>query len=109
MSDALKPTSKLLCSNIMIALDKHYPAFKNWWLISIDEKGGIVKVMNVMLSGRMGFILHTSKIDAEMKSIVRAGGELLERHRVLRGRNVSLETAMQDTTRKVTGDMVFDK
>ena len=105
----LSASSKLLCGNIMSALDKHYPAFRNFWMINIDQDGGIVQVRNFMLSGKMGFVLHTAKIDPEMKSIVRAGGELLERYRALRGRNLSLEQSMKDTYTNASGQMVFDK
>jgi len=104
----VKAASQTLARNIMSTLDKHYPAVSQFWLINVDEVGGIVQVSNFLLSGRMGFVLHTSKIDPEMKSVVRAGGELLERHRVSRGRTLTLEEALRDTVRKASGELLHD-
>lgn len=53
------------------------------WAVAIE--GGTAKIQNLLLSGRMGFIVKLSKISPEMTEIMRAGGELLERYRQRRG------------------------
>lgn len=66
-------------------LNKHYPG--HLWAVNCDGK--FLDVKNLYLSGQWGFrlkvdFLHSgSDLD---KKVVRAGGELLERYRLKRGR-----------------------
>lgn len=85
-----------LHNNMIKALRKEYPAFKDHWHITIDTRGGIVQVRNLLLSGDMGFVLHITKIDPEMRRVRKEAGELLERFRVARGRQLSIQAAMKD-------------
>ena len=45
---------------------------------------GVVVVKSMRLSGDWGFVLHEDKMDNDYKSVMRAGGELLERFRMSR-------------------------
>lgn len=85
-----------LHNNMIKALRKDYPAFKDYWKITIDTRGGIVQVRNLMLSGDMGFVMHITKIDPEMRRVREMAGELFERFNVARGRALSIQKAMAD-------------
>lgn len=73
---------EVMAKNIADALHKHYPG--HLWAVRIEET--VVHVFNLALSGRWGFLLHKNRIDPEMKTVMRAGGEILERYRLRRGR-----------------------
>jgi len=79
-----------LCRNLIARLEQVYPAFAGAWRVAINEPGGIIEVTNMMLSGRMGFIMHIAKIDPEGRKVVRAAGELLERYRIARSGAISM-------------------
>jgi hypothetical protein len=78
-------------------LCRYYPAFKGFWLVQVNEIGGTIEVINTALSGRMGFLMHTAKIDPELKKVVMAGGELLERYRVVRDRALTERKFLETT------------
>ena len=63
-------------------LEKKYPG----WLWAVDTMDGVVVVKSMRLSGNWGFVLHEDKIDNDYKAVVRAGGEMLERFRMSRGK-----------------------
>jgi hypothetical protein len=67
-------------------LHSHYPG--HLWAVTCEGLKGIATVRNLRLSGRWGFVikLRDLKADPGMKEVIRAGGELLERYRVSRGR-----------------------
>lgn len=94
----LSGASQTLANNLIARLEQAYPAFTGAWRVCVNEAGGTVEVTNLMLSGRMGFLMHTKNIDPEGRKVVRAGGELLERYRIARSGAI----------RKVLGD-VFDQ
>lgn len=81
------PLDLALAKRIAESLHRHYP--DHLWGVGADAASGVVKVMNLRLSGRWGFILkirdlaYEDEIEREAK---RAGGELLERYRLSRGR-----------------------
>lgn len=89
-----------LHNNMIKALRKAYPAFADYWKITIDTRGGIVQVRNLLLSGDMGFVMHITKIDPEMKRVREMAGELFERFNVARGRALSIQKAMADVEKK---------
>lgn len=66
-------------------LHRHYPGYK--WAVRVNIDGGIVTVLNLMLSGRWGFVIKLIELQEDVgdKKLVRAGGELLERYRLSRG------------------------
>lgn len=73
-----------LCKNAAELLHKHYPG--HLWAVSVSES--ILDVRNLLFSGEWGFRLHVPAIYSSSdwdKSIIRAGGEILERYKHRRG------------------------
>lgn len=68
-------------------LNRHYPG--HMWAVNVQGVQGIATIYNLALSGRWGFVLrlpdHYSASDFD-RAIVNAGGELLERYRLARGK-----------------------
>tara|TARA_R110000824_G_scaffold290671_1_gene479187 strand:- start:4370 stop:4696 length:327 start_codon:yes stop_codon:yes gene_type:complete len=71
----------LLAKNVAEILDKKYPG----WLWAVHVMDGVVTVKSMLLSGNWGFVLHANKIDNDYKTVMRAGGEILERYNQKRG------------------------
>jgi hypothetical protein len=44
----------------------------------------------------MGFVLHITKIDPEMRRVREMAGELFERYNVARSRGLTIQQAMKD-------------
>jgi hypothetical protein len=65
------------CKRIAGVLEQHYPGYP--WFVEVDLKQGIAKVTLPIVFKNRVYVLHLSKIDASGRSIVRAGGEMLER------------------------------
>ena len=103
----LSAAGECLRNNILATLHKYYPSLSPGWDAIVDERGGIVQLRNYRLSGKMGVILHTTKIDPELRCIVRNAGELLERYRVARTKYVSPERTAE-LTRDYRGEAEFD-
>lgn len=63
-------------------LHKHYPG--HLWAVNVNKDGGVVNIFNLALSSLWGYVLHTTTVihDPELKCVMRAGGELLERARL---------------------------
>jgi len=72
----------LLARRIGEALETHYPGWA--WAVSIDL--GVVNVVSLKLSGTWGFTFKIEQITGDMKNVIRAGGEVLERFNARRGR-----------------------
>ena len=68
------------------ALEKHYPGW--WWLINPDENAGCMYIYSLRLSGEWGYILKIKEIqnDEHEKAAVMAGGEILDRYNIRRGK-----------------------
>jgi hypothetical protein len=77
----------VMSMNMANTLHQHYPG--HLWAVTCDGTKGIATVRNLGLSGKWGFVLklkdHSTASDWD-KRIVRAGGELLERYRLTRGK-----------------------
>jgi len=80
------------------ALEKQYPGW--WWTINPDEDGGVIYIYSLRLSGEWGYVLKTGEVqdDAHEKAAIRAGGEILERYGIRRGKydRELLQGKMQD-------------
>lgn len=98
-----------LCRNLIARLESFYPNFTGAWRVCINEVGGTIEVTNIMLSGRMGFLMHIAKIDPEGRKVVRAAGELLERYRIARsgGQAAAIEQVFGQA-RDFRGELVAD-
>lgn len=66
-------------------LERHYPGWL--WMIRPDEHGGVCDFFSLLLSGSLAYTLHipTMQNDPNLKCVVRAGGEILERFGFKRG------------------------
>jgi len=102
----MSPSAVTLAKNVAETLNKHYPG--HLWGVNVNEAGGIVTVYNLSLSGNWGFVLHIKDlaIADDMKKVMRAGGEILERYRLRRGAQV--EGALHDIKTDLVGNKVFD-
>lgn len=60
-------------------LQKHYP--NHLWAVNVDSEGGVMNVFAFNISGRYGIRLKLNKVyaDPDLKCVMRAGGEILER------------------------------
>ncbi|MGH2721615.1 MAG: hypothetical protein ACRDJO_08435 [Actinomycetota bacterium] len=88
-------------------LDKHYPG--HTWAVNVDSKQGIATVQNLRLSGRWGFYLKLRDLtyhDEIEREAMRAGGELLERYGLQRGRFRQSQYQALPTT--PVGDLILD-
>jgi hypothetical protein len=73
----------ILAKNAADALNTHYPG--HLWMVHVNSEQGILVIKNNAVSSMWGYILHINKIDPDMKRVMRAGGELLERGWMKRG------------------------
>lgn len=75
----------VMVKNIADTLERHYPGWL--WAVSPDERGGVVHIFSLRLSGKYGYLLHTNKIQDDTRCVAakRAAGEILERFRQKRG------------------------
>lgn len=63
-------------------LHQHYPG--HLWAVNVNSVGGTVNIFNLALSSIYGYLLRMTTVehDAQLKCVMRAGGELLERARL---------------------------
>lgn len=76
---------EILAKRAADLLNKHYPG--HLWAVNVNSEstGGVMVIKNYRISYRYGFTLHLNKLDTELKKVVRAGGEFLERAHMRRG------------------------
>lgn len=81
----VKASTVMLVKGIADALERHYPGWL--WAVQPDERGGVINIYSLRLSGQYGYRLHTGKIqdDPGHKKALEAGGEILERFHQKRG------------------------
>ncbi len=67
-------------------LHKHYPGWA--WAVHANTTGGVVDIWNPALDMKYGFRLHISDINSDplLKCVIKAGGEMLERFKMARGK-----------------------
>jgi len=75
-----------MAKSIAEALHKQYPG--HLWMVNADNGNNIATVQLGGISGKFGFNIHLDKITAGMELIMRAGGEILERYNLSRGRRI---------------------
>ena len=75
-----------IAKNVAELLQQTYPGYQ--WAVNADLHGGVVHIYNLNLSGRWGFLMKVKDVveDGGKRKVMQAGGELLERYRVSRGR-----------------------
>ena len=83
----LSQQGQMLAKFMAAVLDKHYPGWR--WGITVDERGGVVHVFALELSGDMGYTILLDDLhnggNFDWKLILVAGGEILERYSLPRG------------------------
>ena len=75
-----------ICAAVGQILQKHYPGYK--WYIHCKWFTGVVTVKNLSIHGEYGMVFHLSELlnDHNLRGVIRAGGELLERCNLPRSR-----------------------
>ena len=71
-----------VCKRVAEKLNDHYPG--HLWGVNMVQ--GVIQVMNLGLSARWGFQIKEENLDPDYKKVLMAGGELLERYNIKRGR-----------------------
>lgn len=96
----------LLAKNMAELLHKHYPG--HLWAVTCEN--GLATVRNMYLSGQWGFVIKISEqysISAFDRMVVKAGGELLERYNLSRGKFKDSE--YHDIKTDHAGNLLADK
>lgn len=79
----------VLAKNAAELLNKHYP--NHIWAVHVNstKTGGIMVIKNLLVSATHGYVLHLTNVnnDPTLKSVIKAGGEILERAGLVRGAN----------------------
>lgn len=77
-----------------------YPGYP--WAVSVNALGGIATIQ-LDFTGKWGFVLHLKALehDLDLKSVIMAGGELLERFKLRRG--IADEAALYNMPVNYTG------
>lgn len=74
-----------LTKRIAETLERHYPSHP--WMVEVSHANGVVFIsLPIVMKRNQKFVLHTDnlKVDPGLRAVVRAGGEILERHNVPR-------------------------
>lgn len=102
----VKVNDLVTARNIAETLHKHYPG--HLWAVTCEGEKGIATVRNMSLSGNWGFILKLKDVyaDGRLKCVTGAGGEILERFRLSRGR--ANRDRIDELPTIVSGAPVFD-
>lgn len=96
-----------LAKRISVVLMRDYPGWP--WAVNVDSQAGVATIHNALLSGQWGYRIRLVELtnDPEMRTITRAGGEILERHAISRGRLQPAE--LGELKRDVRGLPVGDR
>jgi hypothetical protein len=88
----------LMSKEMAEALHAAYPG--HMWAVAVDGSIGFADVRNLALSGSWGFRIKLDNIysgSSFKRDVIRAGGELLERYRMSRGKFRADEYAILQT------------
>ena len=108
LTDAPQITANemLLAKEAAETLHTHFPRY----LWGVNVEGSIVNIRCLNLSGRYGYTLHIPAIYSASdwkRSVMLAGGEILERYRQSR-RGLNEQDVLQ-AKRNFAGDLLFDR
>lgn len=75
---------EILAKRCAEMLNSHYPNYL--WAVNVNSEwnGGVVIIKNYSISYKYGYTLHIAKLDAKLRKVLMAGGEILERARMAR-------------------------
>ncbi len=102
-------TVVVLHNNLIKALRSAYPEWRDTWLIRIDTRGGIVQIINRAFSGQMGFAMHITEIDPEMRKVREMAGELFERYGIAYKKGMDIKQALADLNVDGWGRPIYEK
>jgi len=74
-----------LTKRIAETLERHYP--QHPWFVEVSHAQGVAYIsLPIIMRRNQRFVLHTDRLksDPGLRAVVRAGGEILERHNVPR-------------------------
>ena len=93
-----------ICRSVGAHLERLYPGWR-WW-VECRVEAGVVYVKNLDLSGEYGFVIHLARLaqDPELKTVMRAGGEVLERYNQHRGQRPERLTVERDIAGEAIGE-----
>ena len=76
-------------------LHEHYPG--HLWAVNVNSYGGTVNIFNLALSSLYGYVLHMTTVenDPQLKCVMRAGGDLLERANMKKKFNGDIPTYIE--------------
>ena len=86
-----KAQAEYLVSQVANKLLEHYKHYM--WHVQISPDNSVVGIRCLNVHGNYGYVVHTMDIqnDPDMKAVVKAGGEILERANMNRSRMVDGE------------------
>ena len=110
VTDATAPTANdyNMAKDMAEALHAHYPGHQ--WAVTCDGRTGIATIRDLFLSGTYGYVLRLPAIysfSAFRKEVIMAGGEVLERFKMARGRFD--EAAYSELQPNFAGRLEFQK
>jgi hypothetical protein len=85
--DSVCPNDVVIAKNMADLLHKHFPG--HLWGVQCRGDQGVAMVWNLSLSGQWGFVIKLGDVFSATdmdKKVLMAGGEVLERYKVKRGR-----------------------
>lgn len=74
-----------LTKRIADVLERHYP--QHPWMVEVSHAQGVAYIsLPIIMRRNQRFVLHVDRLksDPSLRAVVRAGGEILERHNVPR-------------------------
>ncbi len=74
-----------LTKRIAEMLERHYPSHP--WMVEVSHAQGVAFIsLPIIMRRNQRFVLHTDRLksDPGLRAVIRAGGEILERHNVPR-------------------------
>lgn len=85
---AVDALDEALAKRAADALNNHYPGHLWAVFVNSEKSGGVMIIKNFRVSFRYGMVLHLRNVygDPQLKSVIRMGGELLERAHLVRGK-----------------------
>ena len=94
-----------MAKEIAETLYKNYPGYV--WMVNADTGNNIATIQLGGVTGQYGFYLHLDKLTAGMAQVMRAGGEVLERYKLTRGRRNDSEVG--SLTRDFAGRVLHEQ
>lgn len=115
ISEDSKGGDAVLVARAMKKLIDCYPDY--WWRVEIDDRFfvGMVYILNLDINAALfggnsyGYKLHLKAVqsDTNLISVMRAGGEILERARLTRGRNKGETPTLVDGVKSQHQPLIF--